>query len=155
MLPCSFCLIKKSTESSITTRVSSSNLSNDEGGTGSQNRQGANGVRASALAKRSSCLCPSRSGCLTLWFWHLICAAWGEGIHLGAKEDPDSGFDAKMIYLCALVILLFGLTSSDGRAAVGDETTGATRDRIHTKFGSFTAKLGWGITNGYIFMRAQ
>ena len=72
----------------------------------------------------------------------MICAAWGEGIHLGAKEDPDSGFDAKMIYLCALVILVFGLTSSDGRAAVGDETTGATRDKIHTKFGSFNAKLG-------------
>lgn len=32
-----------------------------------------------------------------------------------------------MINLYALVILLFGLTSSDGRAAVGDETTGATR----------------------------
>ena len=47
-----------------------------------------------------------------------------------------------MINLYGLVILLFGLTSSDGRAAVGDETTGATRDGIHTKFGSFTAKLG-------------
>ena len=72
----------------------------------------------------------------------MICAAWGDVIHLGAKEEPDSGTDAKMINRYALVILLFGLTSSDGRAAVGDETTGATRDRIHTKFGSFTAKLG-------------
>ena len=72
----------------------------------------------------------------------MICSAWCDVIHIGAKEDPDSGIDAKMINLYALVILVFGLTSSDGRAAVGDETAGATRDRIHTKFGSFTAKLG-------------
>ena len=40
----------------------------------------------------------------------------------------------------ALVILVFGMTGCDGRAAVGDkpETAGATRDRVYSKFGPFT-----------------